>query len=222
MRHLLFAALAAAFTFISLVPAGAGGSWLNPSWERVEAGDNISLSGFVSHGQLGWINDGPFYAYLSGATYGRATEEGNGGAATDVPLGKLNVSENGRRLAVSIDFTLSSDIPAGEYWVLVCNDPCTTGLGDLIGGVLYIGTDPPPVEEEVTSVTPDRAEVSAASVAVITENPHPRARRNSAYMALGPYPDRSSQLSPLWVGFSVALAGAVLVIALVGRQNADN
>jgi hypothetical protein len=205
-----------------LVPASAGGSWLDPSWERVEAGDNISLSSYISHGQLGWINDGPFYAYLSGATYGRVTDEGNGGATTDVPLGKLKVNESERRLAVSVDFTLPNDVPTGEYWVLVCNDPCTAGLGDLIGGVLYVGMDPPPVEEEVTSVTPDTSNLAAASIVAITEDGDPPPRRNSTYLALGPYPDRSSQLSPLWVGFSVALAGAVLVIALVGRQNVDN
>ncbi|MCP4303328.1 MAG: hypothetical protein GY788_00300 [bacterium] len=219
MRRLLFAALAAAFTFITLVPANAGGSWLDPSWERVEAGDRILLSGFVSHGQLGWINDGPFYAYLSGATYGIITDTGHGGTATDVPLGQLGVEESERRLAVSIDFALADEVPPGEYWVLVCNDPCTTGLGDLIGGVLYIGMDPPPVEEEVTSVTP---EIAVASIAAISKNGDPPPRRNTAYMALGPYPERPSQLSPLWIGFSVALVGGVLLIAFVGRQNSDS
>ena len=54
-------------------PALAGGSWLDPTWERVEAGDTIRLSGDVSTGQLGWVDGGPYYAYLSGADYGLAT-----------------------------------------------------------------------------------------------------------------------------------------------------
>ncbi len=218
MRHILFAALAAAFTVISMAPASAGSSWLDPSWERVEAGDHIELSGTVHQGQLGWINDGPFYAYLSGTTYGQIVDQGNGGTSTDVPVGQLQAKERQGRLSVSIDFTLPDDVPAGEYWILVCNDPCTTGLGNLIGGVLYVGMDPPPLEKEVTSVSPQEPEISAASVAVLTDD-EPALQRSSSYMALGPYPDRSSQLSPLWIGISVAIAGSVLLAALVGRQN---
>ena len=143
MRRRLFAALAAVFMVISVGSARAGGSWLDPSWVRVEAGDHVEMAGSVSHGQLGWTQDGPFFTYLLGDTYGRVVSEGYGGAKTDVPLGALRVEPKSNGVQVSTDYVLPVDLPPGEYQVLVCNDPCSTGLGDLIGGVLYVGVDPP-------------------------------------------------------------------------------
>jgi len=220
---MLLVGIATAFTIISIAPAGAGGSWLDPSWVRVEVGDRIELSGSVSHGQLGWINDGPFYAYLQGETYGQVIAGGAGGGSTDVPLGELTINSQSNHLVVSIEFTLEDDVPPGEYWIVICNDPCTTGLGDLIGGVLYVGVDPPPVEEEVTAVSPEPRGISASSIAVIADDDNAATlQRSIAYMALSPHPDRSSGLSPMWIVISMAMAGTVLLTALLTRQNSGN
>lgn len=215
MRRTLFAAVVAAFTVISIVPALAGGSWLDPSWERVEAGERIELSGFVSHGQLGWIEDGPFYTYLRGDEYGQVLDESSGGIKTDVPLGVLHAEPRARGVQVSTDFVLPTDIPPGEYWVLVCNEPCTTGLGDLIGGVIYVGIEPPSLEKEVTSIDTADVSLSATSLVVADNDPPTLAR----YLSLAPYPSRPEGLSPIWVGISAALAGAVLLAAVAIRQN---
>ncbi len=215
----MFASAVATLLVISVTPALAGGSWLEPSWERVEPGDHVELSGEVFHGALGWLDDGPFFAYLSGSEHGLTIDEGKRGPTTDVPLGPLLIDQRNNRLNVSVDFELDSDIQPGEYWVLVCNDPCTTGLGDLVGGILYVGVDPPPLEEELTDVAPEQPELSTASLAIVSKTAdEPRQQRSSRYLALGPYPDRPSPMSPLWIGISMAIAGSVLVGALVIRQ----
>ncbi len=48
------------------IPAGAGGSHLSPVRDRYEVGDVATLVAYTSGGQLGWVQDGPFYAYLVG------------------------------------------------------------------------------------------------------------------------------------------------------------
>ena len=45
-------------------------------------------------------------------------------------------------LRVSVAFRLPSGLTPGTYEVIVCNDPCTTTLGWLLGSFLYIGIDP--------------------------------------------------------------------------------
>lgn len=193
-------------------PASAGGSWLEPAWERVEAGQSISLATDVSHGQLGWVDDGPFYAYLTGE------------AATDVPLGELMINEKGRRLQVSIDFILPEATSPGEYRIVVCNDPCTTGLGDLIGGFLYVGIDPPPSEEELAATPGQPAEASFAGAVAITQTADPLAKGNApAYRALAPHRSRPTGLSAAWMATSAGLAALALGLAFISirRSGAD-
>lgn len=219
MRRMMLAIAVATLLVISITPAHAGGSWLEPSWERVEPGDRVELSGEVFRGTLGWLDDGPFYAYLSGEQYGQTIAESNGGTSTDVLLGPLVIEQKNSRLRVSIDFELDSKIPPGAYWVVVCNDPCTTGLGDLIGGMLYVGIDPPPFEEELTEVAPEQPELSTASLAIIAKTEEePSQQPSLRYLALSPYPERPAPVSPLWIGISMAIAGSVLVGALLTRQ----
>lgn len=122
------------------LPAFAGGSWIDPYRDSYEAGATVTMRGGVSAGQLGWIDDGPFFAYL------RLDEDVECGQtfpcihADDIPLGELELHTRADGwLDVSITFELPEDIADGEYWVHYCNDPCTEGLGDLIGGVVYVG-----------------------------------------------------------------------------------
>ena len=193
----------------------AGGTWFEPSAVRVEAGDQVELTATVYRGTLGWIEDGPFFVYLQGDQFGTVLTEGYGGAATDVPLGQLDLGTRVQRLSVSANVTIPGETPPGEYWVVVCNDPCTTGLGDLIGAVLYVGIDPPEFGEAVgiiASSTTTLASSAAGPTTPTEEEPPPRR------LSLAPYPDRPSDLSPMWIGMSAALAGAVLLTALLTRQ----
>lgn len=197
-------------------PASAGGSWLEPAWDRVEAGQSISLSADISHGQLGWVDDGPFYAYLSGETYGKTLHEGTGGAVTDVSLGELVITERDRHLRASIDFTLAEAAPPGEYWIVVCNDPCTTGLGDLIGGFLFVGMNPRLSEVELATAPNQLAEASLAGAVAITQTADPLPKGNTpAYLALAPHRSRPTGLSAAWMATSAGLAALVLGFAFL-------
>ncbi len=202
LRRITLAAMAAAFIVISMGAANAGGSWLEPSWKRVEPGDELTLSATVDRGALGWVDDGPFFAYLRGETFGAGTTEGYGGAATDVVLGELEIANGSQRLEVSVDVVIPTDTPPGEYTISICNDPCTTGLGDLVGGALYVGIDPPTDDASAVGV------VLETRTTPITNSVH-------NYLPLPPSPNRPTGVSPLWVGFSAALGGAVLMAALI-------
>ncbi len=138
------AALAALLTIHALgaaAPAMAGGSYLYPVRDRYEVGDVVTLVGYTSGGQLGQAHDGPFLAYL-------VTEENPLWAtrklpAGSVPLGPLNAEQWGPALRVSLSFPLPRHLAPAMYTVTYCNDPCTTGLGDLIGGTVAVGVDAP-------------------------------------------------------------------------------
>jgi hypothetical protein len=150
-------------------PARAGGSWLDPVFDRYEAGEVATLVGYVGPGPLGWVDDGPFFAYLragdvqvppnpvfsdQGTPVGRLEVE---------PAGGANANADASLLRVRLSFRLPSSLPPGSYGVAYCNDPCTTGLGDLIGGRLAVGLDPPspwvrnwpPDEPEIANLGPD-------------------------------------------------------------------
>jgi len=153
MKRLVYLSLVAFLTAVMALPASAGGSWLEPNDVRVEAGDHLVLQGGVSIGQLGWVEDGPFFAYLTGEGYGLPGREGSAPPQTDVLLlGSVDISEATNFAAfVSVEFILPDDLPNGTYLVEVCNDPCIDGFGDLIGSYLHVGMDPVFEEAEIAS-----------------------------------------------------------------------
>jgi hypothetical protein len=214
---------ATVLTILTAAPAGASGSWLEPNWVRVEAGDRISLSGDVSPGQLGWVEDGPYFAYLSGATYGITIDEGIGGNQTDVPLGELSIDTTAGGARVAVTFSLPDDAPPGEYWVNFCNDPCQKGFGDLIGSILYVGMDPPkdvvrvePVHKTVTTTT-------SSAVAVVLEPPVlEKEPSRTTYLALAPHPLRPTGLNATWVAISAGIGALVLGFSIALRQRAEH
>lgn len=218
-RVFLVLSMATLTTAVTASPAAAGGSWLQPSSERVEPGQHISLSGNVSPGQRGWIDDGPFYVYLLGETYGLTLSEGRGGVSTDVPLGELAIAGSGTNVSVSADFTVPDDAPPGEYWVMACNDPCTTGLGDLIGAVLYIGMESPSPGDAVGDAPRPPVATSTADLVVPAVSiDAPTKDGKPTYRALAPHPTRSTGLSAAWVAMSAGFGTLVLAFALVTRR----
>jgi hypothetical protein len=223
MRHIFMTICSAALIVFAAAPASAGGSWLEPSWERVEAGDHIELSGDVSTGQLGWTNDGPYFAYLVGDEYGTTIREGSGGAKTDVALGELAISANGNGAQASIAFTLPNETPPGEYRVVVCNEPCEEGFGDLLGAILYVGIDPPiepePAVETGTPNTPTLTSPAVTAVALVETAAPPSISTVTAHLMLAPHPSRSTNLAPTWVAVSAGLAAVVLLLALFTRRS---
>jgi hypothetical protein len=213
-RFFSITVLAAAVVAVA-APAYAGGAQLEPSWVRVEPGEELELTAQVSQGAFGWVDDGPFYVYLSGDGYGEVTTSAVGGAATDVPLGQLTIDASGSNAKVSVTVSIPEDTPPAEYQISICNDPCTTGFGDLNGGALYVGVDPPSLEEQITAVPPS---TTVVLIDVVATSAAPVPKAVPAYMALAPNHDRTTQVSPLWVACSAALGAAVLVMALLSRE----
>lgn len=147
MRKLLVGLATATMLVVLSGTALAGGSWIESYRDSYRPGETVVMRGDVSPGQLGWVEDGPFYAYL------RVNPNAGAGANTfpyidesDMYLGELVLQElSWGWVHVSLMFTLPADIPDGEYWVSYCNDPCTEGLGDLMGGYVNVATRSWPV-----------------------------------------------------------------------------
>lgn len=200
--------------------ARAGGSSLEPTWVRVEAGDPIALSGEVSSGQLGWVDDGPYFAHLSGEEYGLTISEGIGGFETDVLLGQLQIEASGNSARVSIEFTMPKDAPSGEYWVTVCNDPCRTGFGDLLGSTLFVGIDPPAdgagISDTAAVDVADPSGAEASTALAVAEAPEEAPSTERVGLALARHPERATGLNATWVAISAAFGLlALLLVSMV-------
>jgi hypothetical protein len=178
---------------VAAEPAAAGGSWLAPVRDRYEPGEVATLVGYVGPGgTLGSVEDGPFFADLRRLDVALR-------APTDLPiapfapepgdlrLGQLVVERTGRvdytAYRASIQFPLPRDLPFGRYGVSYCNATCTKGLGDLIGGVVFVGRDhDDPIIQEWPPDEPERAADSERTAPRASESPS--GERGSAGWAL--------------------------------------
>jgi len=146
--------LAAALLLVGLgPPAHAGGSWFRPVKDRSEPGEPVTLVGYTGGGTLGGVEDGPFDGYL-------VTPDG-----ARLPVGRLDVRETGQggylTLRASITFTLPADLGPGVYEFHYCNAACDEGLGDIIGGEVFVGVDPSyPVSREWALDDPEIANLA--------------------------------------------------------------
>lgn len=129
--------------------AAGGGSWLEPVLDRYSPGEVATLVAYASGNGDGWVDDGPFEAYLRADPDEGGGDEGTdlhpGAADSDIPLGPLVLQETGRGgvygLWVSLTFTVP-DLAPGEYGIGYCNADCTP-LGTLIVGSIWVDVDPP-------------------------------------------------------------------------------
>jgi hypothetical protein len=251
MRRLgLGIALASAVLCVGLHagPASAGGSALFPARDRYEPGQTATVVGYTGGGQLGWIEDGPFYAYLAVGPAG--TEPDNSFAPSGLFLGQLVLQETGRggylSLRASVTFPIPSDLVPGQYGFSLCNDPCTTGLGDFIGGSVWVGVDPPqplvrdwPADDPALAGAPASVALPApAPTTTVVEPPTtPSVQTTNTTVSQPPAPDVEPQPSATarprsagaatpfpWLPIGVvAVAGVVLGVAAVlrGRRRVD-
>lgn len=119
----LAAAVLAVHALIAAAPATAGGSHLSPVRDRYERGEVATLVGYTSGGQLGWIQDGPFHAYL---VAGDVAFWADRRLPLDaVALGPLSLQARGRTLRVSISFPVPEHLAAGVYTVTYCKRPAS-------------------------------------------------------------------------------------------------
>jgi hypothetical protein len=160
------AAALSAVTLAVPTPAGAGGGdWLYPDRDRYEAGQHVRLVGYTEATARSASDDrilakaelrgnGPYYAYLRvdpAAVERDAPRDGGPWPyvhPTDQRVAQVAAEEvtpvasRYYSLRVSADFRLPPGLAPGMYDVRVCNDPCTTTLGWLVGSFLYVGVDP--------------------------------------------------------------------------------
>jgi hypothetical protein len=149
MRLRLGITLVACVTDVVLTagPASAGGSWFSPAEDRYEQGETATVVGYSGRGTQGWIENGPYYAYLIPGSGGGGDGDSSLLPPSAVRVGQLLLQETGRggylTLRAAITFPIPSDLVSSRYSFTVCNDPCTMGLGELIGGEVWVGVDPP-------------------------------------------------------------------------------
>ncbi len=139
MRRFLVGAATAAILVASAGGAHAGASWLETERSAYAVGDHAVASGtFGSGTHDGKVADGPFYAYL---IRGDRSITPGPIPASAIPLGPLSITPargNECCWVARVEFTVP-DVPAGQYRLGYCNDPCTVhGIGDLEGGSFFV------------------------------------------------------------------------------------
>lgn len=157
MRHIQVAVVAClVLALLAGTALAGGGSWIEPYRESYLPGDSVVMRGKISPGSLGDIEDGPFYAYLRLDPKAVANcDQFPNVHETDLYLGQLEVKGRpGWTMEVSITFTLPDDIPDGGYEIVYCNDPCTAGLGDFLGGWITVKTPRPPAPPRPAHLIP--------------------------------------------------------------------
>jgi hypothetical protein len=159
--------------FVALLAGGtgaaeAGGGRLSPVQERYEPGGVATMVGYTGGPALDGIPDEPYYAYL------RPVDDGSRPALDDGGLyvGELALEETAHggslHLRVSLTFEVPDDLPAGDYEITYCDDPCTGAfLGDLVPSPLSIGVDPARrVVREWAADDPEIANLAAGALIV--------------------------------------------------------
>ncbi len=153
-----------AASLLTPTSAGAGGGdWLFPLRDRYEPADVVTLVGYTvpyayrwgadQETDRDWRSRGPFYAYLrnpADVTEQVVTQERTHPfvSPTDLRMGELTVEDRpgpypGGSVRAEVRFTLPDGLAAGRYEIVVCDDPCTIGLGELVESSVYVGVDPP-------------------------------------------------------------------------------
>jgi hypothetical protein len=137
------AAMAALLTVAVLgpSPASAGGSPFKFERESYLPGDAAAAEAPFGPGCCGrgWIEDGPYAAYMQQLIDGRAVGE-------RIPVGEVSISEeeyfaNGQtftRLVARVAFVVP-DVAFGSYVLGHCNEGCVTELGEVTGGFFWVG-----------------------------------------------------------------------------------
>ena len=111
---------AGALSVIDAEPASAGGSWMHGEWDRYEPGETVTMVGYFGRGQLGWLEDGPFFAHVRPVidagpdvmppTVLTAPARFTDGQRRVLPFGTLS------QVRAETTFVLPSDLRRGSTW----------------------------------------------------------------------------------------------------------
>ena len=195
-------------------PAVAGGSRLSPVRDRYEAGEVATLVGYTGGPMLDAHREpGPYRAFLQDET-----------ASVRIEVGTLDLDDRGQRgwesLRVAVRFRIPPALPPGPYTVEYCVAPCErpAQLGDVIGGYLFVGIDPPyrptrewPADEPEIANLADDALLSG-----------PGAQTTAGEMrASAPAPAPAAPVGVRWESFALIASTVTLVgVGLAARRRA--
>ncbi|MGH9117603.1 MAG: hypothetical protein ACRD0A_06910, partial [Acidimicrobiales bacterium] len=146
LRHATTAVGLVLGSLVLASPAEAGGSWPSPVKDRYEPGEVVTIVGYTGvtpAGQYyGWLRVDPDAAYDPHPPPAWPFVH-----ETDLRVGNVVIERTAHggwaTWRASLSFPLPADLTTGEYEVVFCNDPCTQGLGDVVGAVIHVGVDPP-------------------------------------------------------------------------------
>ena len=159
-------------TLLSIDHAGAGGSTWNITPDPAAPGEVVHAEALASWGhndRMGTPADGPWRAWIrplddpDDPTFG----------ALDIPddaisVGDIAITDEGGRGTATIDFVVPQ-VPAGDYELIHCNDPCTSTLGDITWGVFTIRSTEPATggASSTTTSTSTPASTSTSTAAAV-------------------------------------------------------
>jgi hypothetical protein len=220
MKRVVLASFLAVFLLWNAQPAAAGGAHFSFEQEGYRPGDLAVGRTGVSWGhneRLGDPTDGPYFAYL--VPPGASTQYFDGGAPI-VPREAIKVAEVAIQNepieqfpgfvvgphGASIEFVVP-DLAPGSYFVTHCNDPCTTQLGDIIGGQLEIvaAGDVAPATTTVATTVPSTVPPTTADPSFVAE-PIAQGRQQG-----------SNNLGRVALGAGVAFVAVALTAFVSGR-----
>lgn len=130
-----------------------------PVRDRYEPGETVTILGYGCLGGFGWDEVDPsevpaLYGYLEPDPCAARTDHGcrailygpdqSIDLSDGIPLGRFTLEETQhelRGLRMSLTFAVPTDLPAGIYYVTICQDPC---MGDFTrSSQIYVGLDRP-------------------------------------------------------------------------------
>lgn len=120
-------------SWISVDPHDSVGAGVDPSgvgWGGI--GATITMRGSFSTGTLGPVSAGTYYAYL----YLSEIDD------PPVLLGTVSVTPGKHMPFVARTTFRIPDVPTGRHLIRVCTSGCARGIGDLVGGYLWVGRTP--------------------------------------------------------------------------------
>ena len=130
MRQLRISILALLLLLAFARPATAGGSLVEFPRGWAVVGSSVTASEVFGRGQQAAVREGPWFAYL----------QSNDGDRRPILLAPVSISDATGNVCcwrATLTFAVPPVEP-GQYWVTVCDRGCTTGVGDLSGGPLYV------------------------------------------------------------------------------------
>jgi hypothetical protein len=124
-----------------------GGSYLRFDRLYYHPGESLKLETEFRTDVIGWqpgsVEDGPYFAYLLPLARRIPYIDPPHIPKGAVPLGPLVIQPGSHEeeWLASVSFVVP-DVPPGEYWLDICNDPCRhSSVGDLGGGSFQVAAN---------------------------------------------------------------------------------